>query len=321
MGQAGWYPDPHGQDGRLRWFNGERWTDEVAPGGRTGALTEERSTLTLRGTTNVALFDGRTLEIRPNPNSSFRSYGNLRISVGMLDHVSLEMERQTVLRVTFHLRGEYSVPPEARLDPLSVSVVGTPEDRGGATRFAEGLEAAAARASPEMPPAGLLRLRHQRPPPALNPTPTIPTSASKPSWWALRFHPVYASFVVLAVVGFVIARITLANRATSPSTVAPDLGQEVVYFVEGTATSVDITYVTLTGIRQQSGLAVPLMARSGSGPGLRLGRVPAGTFVSISAQNQDERGTVTCRIEADGRVISQNTSSGAYVIASCEGSV
>ena len=44
-----------------------------------------------------------------------------------------------------------------------------------------------------------------------------------------------------------------------------------------------------------------------------------GEFVYISAQNEGEYGSVTCRITVDGVVVSENTSSGAYGIATCEG--
>ena len=46
-----------------------------------------------------------------------------------------------------------------------------------------------------------------------------------------------------------------------------------------------------------------------------------GDFVSISAQKKaDGGGNITCRITVDGEVISENTSSAAYGIASCSGS-
>ena len=46
-----------------------------------------------------------------------------------------------------------------------------------------------------------------------------------------------------------------------------------------------------------------------------------GDFVYLSVQNQQPAGSVTCRIAVDGVVVSENTSSGAYVIATCQGSV
>ncbi|WP_267896985.1 hypothetical protein [Galactobacter valiniphilus] len=39
------------------------------------------------------------------------------------------------------------------------------------------------------------------------------------------------------------------------------------------------------------------------------------------AQNKNGSGRITCRIKVDGKVISQNTSSGSYAIAQCSGTV
>lgn len=133
---------------------------------------------------------------------------------------------------------------------------------------------------------------------------------------------------ILASLAFLAALLYFKPFSTSEGGQRPampppslDLDREVFYFVEGTARSADITYSTLSGISQQSGVDVPLNRKDGSGPGLRLGLVPSGTFVSISAQNKGDSGAITCRIEAAGRVISQSTSRGAYVIASCDGTV
>lgn len=46
-----------------------------------------------------------------------------------------------------------------------------------------------------------------------------------------------------------------------------------------------------------------------------------GDFVYISVQNQQPAGSVTCRITVDGTVVSENTSTGAYAIATCQGKV
>ena len=47
----------------------------------------------------------------------------------------------------------------------------------------------------------------------------------------------------------------------------------------------------------------------------------SGEFVYVSVQNQQPAGSVTCRITVDGVVVSENTSSGGYTIATCQGSV
>ena len=56
---------------------------------------------------------------------------------------------------------------------------------------------------------------------------------------------------------------------------------------------------------------------------------PSGAFVYLSVQNQNASGSVTCRITdqattgsyTSSTVISENTSSGGYVIATCQGKV
>jgi hypothetical protein len=47
----------------------------------------------------------------------------------------------------------------------------------------------------------------------------------------------------------------------------------------------------------------------------------SGDFVYLSARNNQEYGDVTCTIPVNGRVLQTVTSSGAYVIASCSGTV
>lgn len=45
----------------------------------------------------------------------------------------------------------------------------------------------------------------------------------------------------------------------------------------------------------------------------------SGAFVYFSVQNDSDSGEVTCSITSNGRTVSSNKSSGAYVIASCSG--
>lgn len=44
-----------------------------------------------------------------------------------------------------------------------------------------------------------------------------------------------------------------------------------------------------------------------------------GSFVYFSVQNQGDSGAVSCTVTSNGRTVSSNTSSGAYVIATCSG--
>lgn len=95
------------------------------------------------------------------------------------------------------------------------------------------------------------------------------------------------------------------------------LRAEVLYEVEGTAKSANITMESGTGTSQQS-ISVPLTSKETGLPGLR-GELPLGAVVYISAQNQDSLGYITCRITVDGVVISENTSNSDYGIATCDG--
>ncbi len=91
----------------------------------------------------------------------------------------------------------------------------------------------------------------------------------------------------------------------------------VVYFVEGTTTEASLTMERTDGTEQIT-VRLPLESRDGTPGVAQCSR--AGDFLYISAQNQKAAGSVVCRIEADGNVISENRSSGAYVIAQCDGS-
>ena len=67
----------------------------------------------------------------------------------------------------------------------------------------------------------------------------------------------------------------------------------------------------------------------GGGTSQRTGPLPitgtftfkAGDHVYVSVQNQQGAGSVTCRITVDGLKVSENTSSGGYAIATCQGKV
>jgi hypothetical protein len=104
---------------------------------------------------------------------------------------------------------------------------------------------------------------------------------------------------------------TKSNAPVGSSTV------QVVYFVEGTTKIADLTLETATGTKQENDVDVPVKTKSGL-VGLHV-TMPSGGFVYISAQNKQETGTISCRIEADGIEIASNESSGAYAIAQCDG--
>jgi hypothetical protein len=91
---------------------------------------------------------------------------------------------------------------------------------------------------------------------------------------------------------------------------------EVLYEVEGTVAYADVTMQTPTGTRQETP-DVPMTLKSGE-QGVTYSFDP-NEFVYISAQKKDTSGTITCRITVDGEVVSENTSTAAYGIASCKG--
>ncbi len=86
----------------------------------------------------------------------------------------------------------------------------------------------------------------------------------------------------------------------------------VEYRVTGTASRASLTYENETGGTEQHTVSIPWS---------EVMFVNEGDFAYISAQNKGERGSVECQILLNGKVWKQAKSSGAYVIASCSGSV
>lgn len=96
----------------------------------------------------------------------------------------------------------------------------------------------------------------------------------------------------------------------------------VVYEVESSGTTEGFLTLEAPTGTQQSKADLPLTSP------LSFPFNP-GAFVYLSVQNQNDTGSVTCRITDQAttgsytvsRVISENTSSGGYTIASCKGQV
>jgi hypothetical protein len=87
----------------------------------------------------------------------------------------------------------------------------------------------------------------------------------------------------------------------------------VVYVVTGTGTdSVDLTYRAADGSTpQQTGASLPVS--------IQVGNVPAGRFLYIAAQNNNDSGTITATIMVDGAPFRSETSTGEFVIATATG--
>jgi len=79
---------------------------------------------------------------------------------------------------------------------------------------------------------------------------------------------------------------------------------------------ISTTFVTQSGIEQHDYIEA---LKSQAGDKYATYRFKEGSPVSLSVQDTGGRGTVTCRISVDGIVISKNTSSSKYGIASCSG--
>lgn len=137
------------------------------------------------------------------------------------------------------------------------------------------------------------------------------------------------SHVVMFVAGALVlivgaALLTLHWPKSSAPDAAVSTSHTVLYEAEGAGArglrSARITLQSADGGTQQSEINLPLKNRQG-GTGITIPGFSTGAFVYLSVQNTDAAGSVTCRITVDGTVISENTSSGGYVIASCKGRV
>lgn len=108
------------------------------------------------------------------------------------------------------------------------------------------------------------------------------------------------------------------REAALKSAVGP-LWDTVTYDVTGSASGANLTYSTSSGTEQQSNLVVPLMSGGRRSP-IRIGPVPSGTFLYLSAQNTGVSGSVTCSIRVGSDLIASNSARGEGAIATCQGS-
>jgi len=108
-------------------------------------------------------------------------------------------------------------------------------------------------------------------------------------------------FLIVVVLGVV----CLASTARAERTYS------VRYRVVGA--HFDVTYANATGATEQQDQQVRRFEREFD--------VPAGAFLYLSAQNNDEDGGVRCLIDIDGERVQYAASQGDYVIASCSASV
>jgi hypothetical protein len=103
------------------------------------------------------------------------------------------------------------------------------------------------------------------------------------------------------------------NRFLQPIATSPPTTRSVVYTVKGSngASRAFLTYANAQSGTEQNEITLPWSKSI---------TVPKGQFLYISAQNKQDSGGVSCDITVDGRSLKHSESSGAYVIASCDGS-
>lgn len=136
---------------------------------------------------------------------------------------------------------------------------------------------------------------------------------------------VIAGFIVVvsAVAALLGAGSKSTGSATTPAVVASytPIVRTVSYEADGDGTNAGAyTLRSADGGTRQGDADLPLTNKAG-GTGLQLAGFGSGDFVYLSVQNSNGYGSVTCRIVVDGVTVSENTSSGGYTIATCEGQV
>ncbi|MCU1411886.1 MAG: hypothetical protein JWR04_2593 [Rhodoglobus sp.] len=133
--------------------------------------------------------------------------------------------------------------------------------------------------------------------------------------------------ILAIIVGLIVS---LVGIATVASSVKDDMDQAeeaasvlvpLVYEVSGdTATASNITYSTYddnnSGTSQVADAPLPWSITSD----VERGGAFDFNIYSLSASTGADGGTISCKITIDGKVISENTATGAYAFAMCSGS-
>ena len=113
------------------------------------------------------------------------------------------------------------------------------------------------------------------------------------------------SRISVLVIAAALGVLCLASTAQAQRT------HRVLYRVVGA--HFDVTYANASGATEQQDGKVRRFQREFD--------APAGAFLYLSAQNNDEDGGVRCMIDIDGKRVQYASSQGDYVIASCSASV
>ena len=120
-------------------------------------------------------------------------------------------------------------------------------------------------------------------------------------------------FIFIALVILVLSVLACGGTSGTTNYQSAAAGHSVKIEVTGRTSSVDVTYEDLNNndTAQDSGMRVPYSKS--------YTNIPGGTFVYISAQNDNDSGSVTCNIYVDGVLQKTVTSNGAYVICTASG--
>ena len=106
----------------------------------------------------------------------------------------------------------------------------------------------------------------------------------------------------------VLVALILTTAACGGSTPVPKPDIFITYEVSGTTDKASLTYENKDGNSEQKTVRLPWRFSFEAEPG---------TFLYVSAQNEGESGSVTCKISESNLVKEKATSEGAYVIATC----
>lgn len=123
-------------------------------------------------------------------------------------------------------------------------------------------------------------------------------------------------------IAFLLVSAACSSDGSGPTSAASSgKAHEVWYRAEGSgAAEASYTLRSDDGGTVQGDINLPLVNQKGE-TGLTFKGFKSGDFVYLSVQNTTGAGAVTCRIIVDSKEISNNTSSGGYKVATCQGQV
>lgn len=128
-----------------------------------------------------------------------------------------------------------------------------------------------------------------------------------------------AAFALAALTGCSSSGSASTDTATdAPADAAAD-GRSILYEVESDGETASVTWMSVdggsVGQQQDTAAALPWSDTITVDDGLFSSSV-----FSLVAQASETATTITCRITVDGEVVSEQTSQGAFSVATCSGS-